>query len=61
MNEQNLLEKIAFNTFMYDYYTKQGWSNDWCKFAFEVDYCDEKTKHIEMAKIALDTIKDYRK
>lgn len=57
MNEQDLIEKVAFNTFMYDYHTKQGWSIDWCEFAFEVDYCGEKTKHIEMAKIALKTLR----
>ena len=58
MNEQDLLEKIAFDMFVYDY-TLLGWSIEWCKDAFETDYDDEKTKHIEMAKIALKTLRSY--
>lgn len=59
MNEQDLLEKIAFNTFMYEH-TQLGWSIDWCECAFESKHFDdEKTKHIEMAKIALRTLRSY--
>ena len=57
MNEQDLLEKIAFNMFVYDYYTLLGWSIGWCEDAFETDYDNIKTKHIEMAKIALKTLR----
>lgn len=57
MNEQALLEKIAFNIFVYNYYNILGWSIDWCKDAFETDYDNLKTMHIEMAKIALKTIR----
>ena len=59
MNKQNLLEKIAFNMFVYEY-TQLGWSIDWCECAFEnKHFDDEKTKHIEMAKIALKTLRSY--
>ncbi|CAB4127456.1 hypothetical protein UFOVP84_196 [uncultured Caudovirales phage] len=57
MNEQDLLEKIAFNMFVYNYYTILGWSIEWCKSAFETDYDNLKTMHIEMAKIALKTLR----
>lgn len=56
MNEYELLEKVALDMVVHQY-TKLGWSVDWCKDLFETNYRNTKTEYIELAKIALITLK----
>ena len=50
MSNHDLLEKAAFDMFVYQY-TKVGWGIDWCEEVFETNYADLKTEYIELAKI----------